>query len=125
MTSVLAVDDSPSLRQMLAATLRAAGCHVIEAADGNEALARLADSDVDVVITDQNMPGLDGLSLTRAVRADPAHSKMPVLILTTEEDERVKLAARQAGATGWLHKPFDPERLVQVVHKVAGQTTGT
>ena len=119
MTSVLAVDDSPSMRQMIAATLRAAGCRVIEAADGAEALARLADSPVDVVITDQNMPGIDGLELIRTVRADPAKSRLPVLILTTEEDERIKQAARAAGATGWLHKPFDPERLVQVVHKVA------
>ena len=119
MTSVLAVDDSAALRQMLAHTLRTAGYEVVEACDGVDALAKLSTRSVDVVITDQNMPRMDGLELTRALRSQERWREVPVLILTTETDAAVKQAGRAAGATGWLLKPFDPARLIEVLRKVA------
>jgi two-component system chemotaxis response regulator CheY len=119
MTTVLAVDDSRSMRQLLARTLRNAGYGVVEAVDGVDALEKLADQPADVVLTDQNMPRLDGLALTRALRADARWSALPVLILTTEDGDAVRQAGREAGATGWLGKPFDPVRLLQVLHHVA------
>lgn len=121
MTSVLAVDDSASMRQMLAHTLRLSGYDVVEAVDGRDALDKLASHAVQVVITDQNMPRMDGLALTRALRADPQWQTLPVLILTTDGDDAAKQAGRAAGATGWLLKPFDPQRLVQVLRQVAPQ----
>ncbi|HZY19176.1 MAG TPA: response regulator [Ramlibacter sp.] len=122
MTVVLAVDDSASMRQMLAYTLRTGGYEVVEAVDGADALGKLAAQAVDIVLTDQNMPVMDGLSLTRAVRADERWRRLPVLMLTTETDEAVKQAARVAGATGWLTKPFEPQRLLQVLAQVTTQT---
>ena len=121
MTLVLAVDDSTSMRQMLAHTLRCGGYAVVEAVDGEHALQQLAAHPVDVVITDQNMPRLDGLSLTRALRADARWARLPVLVLTTETDACLKQAGRAAGATGWLGKPFDPARLLDVLARVAPQ----
>jgi len=119
MQSILAVDDSVSMRQLIAWTLRGAGYHVIEAADGAQALARAGANDVDLVITDQNMPGMDGLALTRSLRADARLRHVPVLILSTDDDPDLKQAARDAGATGWLTKPFEPQRLLEVIRKVA------
>lgn len=121
MPTVLAVDDSASMRQMLAHALRQGGYAVTEAVDGADALDRLASQPVDAVITDQNMPRMDGLSLIKALRSDERWRGLPVLILTTETDDRVKQAARAAGATGWLLKPFDPARLLEVLGKVAPQ----
>ena len=120
MHTILAVDDSASMRQMLAHTLRGAGFQVLEAVDGADALAQAATQPVDLVLTDQNMPRMDGLGLIGALRADPRHARLPVLILTTESDQQLKAAARAAGATGWLAKPFDPTRLVDVIRKVLG-----
>jgi two-component system chemotaxis response regulator CheY len=119
MQSILAVDDSVSMRQLIAWTLRSAGYHVIEAADGADALAQAGAKDVDLVITDQNMPGMDGLALTRSLRADARLRDVPVLILSTDDDPDLKQAARGAGATGWLTKPFEPQRLLEVIRKVA------
>lgn len=119
MQSILAVDDSVSMRQLIAWTLRSAGYHVIEAADGADALAQAGANDVDLVITDQNMPGMDGLALTRSLRADARLRDVPVLILSTDDDPDLKQAARSAGATGWLTKPFEPQRLLEVIRKVA------
>ena len=119
MQSILAVDDSVSMRQLIAWTLRSAGYHVIEAADGASALAQAGTIDVDLVITDQNMPGMDGLALTRSLRADARLRDVPVLILSTDDDPDLKQAARSAGATGWLTKPFEPQRLLEVIRKVA------
>ena len=125
MISVLAVDDSASMRQMLAFTLRAAGYHVVEAVDGMDALDKLRTQPVDVVLTDQNMPRMDGLELTRSLRSQDRWRELPVLILTTDAVEALKQAGRAAGATGWLLKPFDPARLVEVLQKVAGQRSGS
>ncbi len=119
MQTILAVDDSASMRQVLAQALARAGYRVLEAADGLQALEAIRHTAVDAVITDQNMPRMDGLALTSALRTSPLHRHVPVLILTTESDEAVKSAARAAGATGWLRKPFDPDRLVAVLAKVA------
>ncbi len=124
MQTILAVDDSASMRQVLAQALARAGYRVLEAADGLQALETLRAHPVDAVITDQNMPRMDGLALTCALKADPQHRHVPVLVLTTESDEAVKSAARAAGATGWLRKPFDPERLVAVLEKVAPRPGG-
>ena len=121
MTSILAVDDSASMRQMLACALHAAGYRVIEAVDGLDALEKIGANEVDVVLTDHNMPRMDGLALTRSLRAQKRYEHVPVLILTTDCDEALKQAGRAAGATGWLRKPFDPARLVEVLRKVAAE----
>lgn len=120
MHSILAVDDSASMRQMVSFTLKSAGYRVVEAVDGQDALEKSGQQDFDLVLTDQNMPRMDGLGLIGALRADPRHARLPVLILTTETDQQLKAAARAAGATGWLAKPFDPTRLVDVIRKVLG-----
>ena len=116
MTSVLAVDDSAAMRQMLASLLRTAGYEVVEAVDGADALEKARSRRVDLVLTDQNMPRMDGLALTRALRAEG--QSQPILLLTTEEGEDLRQAARAAGANGWLAKPFDPARLLEVLGRV-------
>lgn len=118
MPSILAVDDSPSMRQMVSFTLRGAGYKVVEAVDGEDALEKARGGAFDLVLTDQNMPRLDGLGLTRKLRSDPNFRTTPILILTTEASDQMKQAGRQAGATGWLVKPFDPTRLIEVIKKV-------
>ena len=115
---VLVVDDSPTVRQMIALTVERAGCDAIQASDGVEALAKATRSRFALVVTDQNMPGMDGLSLVRALRALPAYRPVPILILTTESGDGLKAQARAAGASGWMAKPFDPARLLDVVHKL-------
>jgi len=117
---VMTVDDSRTMREMVSFTLRKAGFEVSEAEDGSKALAALKAAPVDVVITDLNMPVMDGVALIRALRADPACRALPILMLTTESDAGKKAEGKSAGATGWLVKPFDPERLVDVVRRVAG-----
>lgn len=118
MSLILAVDDSASLRQMVAFTLRASGYEVIEAQDASEALEALRRHDVDLVLTDRNMPGTDGIELVRLIRARPEQRQLPILLFTTETGEEIRQAGRAAGATGWLVKPFDPKRLVEVVRRV-------
>jgi two-component system, chemotaxis family, chemotaxis protein CheY len=118
MHSILAVDDSASMRQMVAYTLKSAGYEVIEAVDGVDALEKAESRSIDLVLTDQNMPRMDGLGLTRALRGSQRHKATPILILTTESGDQMKQAGRAAGATGWLVKPFDPARLIEVIGKV-------
>lgn len=115
---ILTVDDSRTMREMITYTLAQAGYEVLEAEDGQNALAVLNGKQVDCVIADLNMPIMNGLELTRALRASPDRRGLPILILTTEFDEQKKTEGRQAGATGWLVKPFDPDRLVQTVRRV-------
>src|SRR4051794_1409674 len=117
---VLTVDDSRTMREMVAFTLRGAGFEVVEAPDGQQALAALENHKVDLIIADLNMPVMDGLTLIRKVRAAGAHRTVPILMLTTEADDAKKQEGRAAGATGWIVKPFNPEKLVQVVKKVIG-----
>ncbi|NKC31267.1 response regulator [Falsiroseomonas selenitidurans] len=117
---VMTVDDSRTMREMVAFTLRKAGFEVSEAEDGRKALAALQAAPVDVVITDLNMPNMDGVALIRALRADARMRAVPILMLTTESEAAKKAEGRSAGATGWLVKPFDPEKLIDVVKRVAG-----
>ena len=118
MRSILAVDDSPSMRKMVSFTLSGAGFRVVEAADGVDALEKAQKEQVDLVLADQNMPRLDGIGLTRKLREDPRYRDIPILILTTESSDQMKQAGREAGATGWLVKPFNPNRLIEVIQKV-------
>ena len=118
MRSILAVDDSPSMRKMVAFTLTGAGYNVVEAVDGLDALAKAQSQQIDLVLADQNMPNLDGIGLTRQLRELPRFKNTPILILTTESSDQMKQAGRAAGATGWLVKPFDPNRLIEVIQKV-------
>lgn len=117
---ILTVDDSASIRQVVGFTLKSAGYEVVEAVDGKDALAKAAAGPVNMVITDLNMPNLDGLGLIRALRATPAHKFTPIVMLTTESQDAKKQEGRAAGATGWIVKPFKPEQLLGVVKKVLG-----
>jgi two-component system chemotaxis response regulator CheY len=116
---IMTVDDSASVRQMVAFTLRGAGYDVLEAVDGMDAQTKLS-SPVHMVITDLNMPRMDGISLIRAIRQTPALRCIPVLMLTTESQQGKKEAGKAAGATGWIVKPFRPEQLLAVVKRVLG-----
>jgi two-component system chemotaxis response regulator CheY len=118
--TILAVDDSSSLRQMVAFSLKAAGYQVIEAVDGQDGLDKAKQQAVDLVLTDQNMPRMDGLALIKTLRTLPTYAKTPILMLTTESSDEMKSKGRAAGANGWLVKPFDPQRLIEVVKKVIG-----
>ena len=118
MHSILAVDDSASMRQMVAFTLKGAGYNVIEAADGQEALDKARTENIDLVLTDQNMPRMDGITLVQSLRGLAAYATTPILILTTESGADMKAKGKAAGATGWLVKPFDPGKLLDVVRKV-------
>lgn len=118
MRSILAVDDSASMRKMVSFTLTGAGYHVVEAVDGQDAWDKAQTHSIDLVLTDQNMPNLDGLGLTRKLREHPRFKTVPILILTTESSDQMKQLGRAAGATGWLVKPFDPGRLIEVIQKV-------
>jgi len=115
---ILAVDDSAAMRQMVEVTLTAAGYAVQKAADGREAFALAQSQAFDLIITDVNMPNMDGIALVRGLRALPAYRFTPVLVLTTEGSSELKNEGRQAGATGWIMKPFNPERLLATVAKV-------
>ena len=118
MHSILAVDDSASMRQMVTFTLKSAGYDVTEAVDGQDAWEKARTRGFDLVLTDQNMPRMDGISLTRKLRENPKFKTTPILILTTESSDQMKQAGRSAGATGWLVKPFDPTKLIEVIRKV-------
>ena len=118
MHSILAVDDSISMRQMVSFTLKNAGYEVVEAVDGEDAFDKASEREFDLVLTDQNMPRLDGIGLTRRLREQPKFKNTPILILTTESSDQIKQAGRAAGATGWLVKPFDPAKLIEVIKKV-------
>ncbi len=117
---ILAVDDSGSLRQMVVFSLKAAGYQVVEAVDGQDGLDKAKSGAYDLILTDQNMPRMDGLTLIRNLRGLPSYQSVPILMLTTEASAEMKAKGRAAGANGWLVKPFDPQRLVEVVKKVIG-----
>lgn len=118
--SILAVDDSPSIRQMVSFTLRSAGYNVTEAPDGNAGLAKAKGARFDLVLTDINMPGMDGFGLTSNLRTLPEYKTTPILVLTTEASDSMKQKGREAGATGWMVKPFDPQKLLELVRRVIG-----
>jgi two-component system, chemotaxis family, chemotaxis protein CheY len=117
-STILTVDDSASMRQMVGFTLRQAGYSVVEAPDGLEALAYARRHPVDLVLTDVHMPQMDGITLVRELRRIESYKHIPMLMLTTEAAQEKKVAGKQAGATGWLVKPFDPEKLLTTIAKV-------
>jgi two-component system chemotaxis response regulator CheY len=117
---IMTADDSASIRQMVTFTLKQNGYDVLEAVDGKDALAKLSAQKVDMLITDLNMPNLDGLGLIREVRAGTINKFVPIIMLTTESQDAKKMEGKAAGATGWIVKPFKPEQLVAVVKKVLG-----
>ncbi|MBV1777005.1 response regulator [Burkholderiaceae bacterium DAT-1] len=117
---ILAVDDSPSIRQMVGFTLRTAGYQVTEANDGNAGLNAAKGGQFDLVLTDINMPGMDGFGLTTSLRSLPNYKSTPILVLTTEAGDEMKVKGKAAGATGWLVKPFDPTKLLDVVKRLIG-----
>lgn len=118
--TILTVDDSGSLRQMVSFVLKDAGYDVVEAIDGQDGLEKAKSQHIDLVLTDQNMPGMDGLGLIRALRTMKKYQSVPILMLTTETGDDIKAQGRAAGATGWIVKPFDPARLTEVVRKLIG-----
>lgn len=118
MKKILTVDDSKTMRHMVSVTLKGAGFDVLEAIDGEDALAKLGDDAVDLVITDLNMPVLDGFGLLTQLRAKPHFKFVPILILTTEGEQDKKDEGRALGATGWITKPFNPDKLIHIVNKV-------
>ncbi len=120
MASILAVDDSASMRQMVAFTLKSAGYDVTEAKDGEEALGIARSNKFSLVITDVNMPKMDGITLTKELRGLPSYKFTPILTLTTESSSDKKMAGKSAGATGWIVKPFNPDQLLDTVKKVLG-----
>ena len=117
--TVLTVDDSRTMRDMLMLTLTSAGYRVVQAVDGVHGLDVLSSEQPTVIITDINMPRLDGFGFIERVRADPQYLGVPILVLTTESSPEKKSLARRAGATGWIVKPFDSVKLVDVVRRVA------
>jgi two-component system chemotaxis response regulator CheY len=120
MANILAVDDSASMRQMVSFTLKGAGHNVTEAADGQEALNLAKSNQYDLVLSDVNMPNMDGIALTKELRTLPDFKFTPILILTTEAGMNKKQDGKAAGATGWIVKPFNPEQLLATITKVLG-----
>jgi two-component system, chemotaxis family, chemotaxis protein CheY len=117
---ILTVDDSKTMRDMIGFTLRGAGFDVVEAEDGVKALSAVANTSVDLVITDVNMPNMDGITLVKQLRGKANFKSTPILILTTEGGDDKKAEGRAAGASGWIVKPFVPDKLLQVVNKFCG-----
>lgn len=120
MANILIVDDSASMRNMVAATLQSAGHQVKDAGDGQQALVHAKGGAFDAVITDLNMPVMNGIELVKNLRAMPNYKYTPILLLTTESSSDKKSEGKQAGATGWLVKPFNPEKLLATVDRVLG-----
>ena len=118
MKTVMSVDDSASLRQMVSFVLRDGGYDVVEAVDGLDALSKLAGRELDLILSDINMPKMDGLELTRRLRAMSEYKFVPIVLLTTESHPEKKQEGKAAGATGWIVKPFNPDQLLAVVKKV-------
>ena len=118
MKRVMTIDDSPSLRQMVALTLESAGYEVIEACDGKDAISKLSGREYHLFLTDLNMPGMDGIELTRKLRSMPEYKFVPVVLLTTESQQEKKMQGKAAGATGWIVKPFQPQDLLATVKRV-------
>ena len=118
--TILTVDDSPTMRDLLRSELTKLGYRVIQAVDGEAGLETLRNEGADIIITDINMPRLDGFGLIEGVRSDARNRAIPILVLTTETDQALKDRARRAGATGWIVKPFDPGKLADAIRRVAG-----
>jgi two-component system chemotaxis response regulator CheY len=119
--NILTVDDSASIRLTTNVALSSAGYAVTEAVNGAEGIAKATSGQFDLIVTDLNMPVMDGLTMIRELRKIPSQTGIPIIFLTTESDGAIKQQAKEAGATGWLTKPFDPENLVKIVRKVLGK----
>jgi two-component system, chemotaxis family, chemotaxis protein CheY len=117
---IMTVDDSASMRQMVSFTLKGAGYDVVEATDGRDALEKMERHSIHMLITDINMPNLDGIGLVRKVRSHAVYRFIPIILLTTESQDSRKQEGKTAGATGWIVKPFKPDQLLNVVKKVIG-----
>lgn len=120
MANILAVDDSASMRQMVSFTLKSAGHNVTEASDGSEALSLAKSNKYDLILSDVNMPNMDGIALARELRCLPNFKFTPILMLTTESGMGKKSEGKAAGATGWIVKPFNPDQLLATIKKVIG-----
>ncbi|MDF1632894.1 response regulator [Mycoplana sp. MJR14] len=118
---ILTVDDSASIRLTTKIALTGAGYQVTEAVDGLDGLNKAKAGSFDMIVTDLNMPNMNGLAMIEALRSSPAHTGIPIIFLTTESDAEMKNRAKEAGATGWITKPFDPEQLVKIARKVLGK----
>lgn len=118
--TIMTVDDSASIRQAVSFTLSQAGYDVVQASDGKDAVNKLNGSSVRLVLTDLNMPNLDGIGLIKWIRSQPSYRFLPVIMITTESQDAKKQEGKAAGATGWIVKPFKPEQLIAVVKKVIG-----
>jgi two-component system, chemotaxis family, chemotaxis protein CheY len=118
MKRILTVDDSASVRQMVGFTLRKVGYEVVEAVDGKDGLAKVGSDKFDFIVTDLNMPNMDGIEMITAIRKLPGYSFTPILMLTTESQPEKKDAGRKAGATGWIVKPFNADQLIAVAQKL-------
>ena len=118
MTKILAVDDSASMRQMVTFTLKGAGYDVKDAADGQQGLQLAKSEQFDVIVSDVNMPVMDGIAMITEIRKLPQYRRTPILMLTTESSADKKMAGKQAGATGWIVKPFNPEQLLKTIARV-------
>ena len=118
--TVLIVDDSASMRQLVSFSLKDAGFDVIAAVDGKDALGKINGSHIDMVVTDLNMPNMDGIELIRQLRGNPSFKFTPIVMLTTESQDAKKQEGKAAGASGWILKPFQPEKLLDVVKKFVG-----
>jgi two-component system, chemotaxis family, chemotaxis protein CheY len=118
--TILSVDDSASIRQMITFTLQKEGYAVLEAVDGKDALGKMNSAAVDMVLTDLNMPNMDGIELIRELRGKAEYKYTPIVMLTTESSMNKKDEGRQAGATGWIVKPFKPEQLIAVIKRLLG-----
>lgn len=118
--TILLVDDSNSIRSVLKAFLQPQGHRIIEAAGGRAGLQQVESNTIDLIITDQNMPGLDGLGMVKAIREGQHNQRVPIVVLTTETSDEMKAKFRAAGANGWMSKPFTPERLEMALNKFLG-----
>ena len=117
---IMTADDSASVRQMVAFTIKQNGYEVIEAVDGQDALTKLATQKVDMLLTDLNMPNLDGIGLIKGVRGSTLNKFITIVMLTTESQDSMKAAGKAAGASGWIVKPFKPDQLAAVIKKLMG-----
>lgn len=122
MARILTVDDSNSLRRMVVFTLKQAGHDVVQAVDGTDGLAKAQEQKIDLALVDVNMPSMGGIEMVTEMRKLPEYAHIPILMLTTESSDEKKQEGRQAGATGWIVKPFSPEQLLGIVEKVLGRT---
>jgi len=118
--TILVVDDSTTIRNMLKAHLQPLGYNVLEAAGGRAGLEQVRNHDLDLIITDQNMPGMDGVTMVKAVREGERNTGVPIIVLTTETSDQMKAAFREAGASGWMSKPYSPDRLDSALKKYFG-----